>query len=89
MLDRLSAGKRLVGTKQVLKGVASGSVQSVYVALDCDPRIRAQIEDACEKAQVPLYEAATMKALGAACHIDVGAACAAIPAGENGRGKDV
>lgn len=79
MLEELSGGDRVVGTKQVLKGIAAGMFRCVYVAEDADSFLQEKIADACQKAGIPLISAPTMKELGEACRIDVGAACAALP----------
>ena len=80
MLEALSGGERVVGTKQVLKGIATGAFRCVYIAEDADSFLQEKITSACEKAGVQLITVPTMKALGEACRIDVGAACAALPA---------
>ena len=80
MLEELSSGDRVVGTKQVLKGIAAGAFRCVYVAEDVDSFLQEKIASACEKAGILLIPVASMKVLGEACRIDVGAACAALPA---------
>ena len=80
MLEELSGSERVVGTKQVLKGIANGEFRRVYIAEDADSFLQEKIAAASEKAGVELISVPTMKALGEACRIDVGAACAALPA---------
>ena len=77
MLDGLKTGSRVVGIKQTHKAVLSDTARTVFVARDAERRVLAPLMDACERSGVPLSWVETMAELGAACGIDVGAACAA------------
>lgn len=66
-----------VGTKQTLRMVELGKASEVYVAKDADPRITIKIVDLCNKQGVKLTYVDSMKTLGKACGIEVGAAMAA------------
>ena len=57
---------RVVGTKQVLRGLKSGALSQVYVANDADTFLYQRIVRAAEAAQVPVVRVPTMKELGAA-----------------------
>jgi large subunit ribosomal protein L7A len=81
--DFKPAGKRLIGTKQVLKAAAAGKLIKVYIACDAESFIAQKIRDVCGAAGVPLEEVKTMEELGKACGIEVGAACVGILAQED------
>lgn len=71
-------GNRIVGTKQVLKHLRQGNVATLYLAGDVDDAVRRMIEEAMGGQQIETVNIPTMKELGQACGIDVGAACAAL-----------
>lgn len=72
------AGKRLVvGAKQLRKALQSGRAVLVYLAEDADPAITSPIEAQCEENKVSCAWIPTMRELGRACGIEVGAAAAA------------
>lgn len=68
----------IVGTKQVLRYAETGLLISVYLADDADAFIKEKIIAACEKNQIEIRHVTSMKLLGEAFHIDVGAACAGL-----------
>ena len=78
MPERLHTDRKLIGTKQVLKALKAGRVQTAYVASDADPILREPLVEQCRAEGVELVEIATMKELGRLCGIHVGAACAAL-----------
>ncbi|MPN57235.1 Ribosome-associated protein L7Ae-like protein [bioreactor metagenome] len=78
MLEDLLSGECVVGTKQVQKALAAGTLQRVYIAEDVDPHIRARLAADCERAGVAVVSVVSMKHLGKACSIEVGAACAGL-----------
>ncbi|GGA51539.1 ribosomal L7Ae/L30e/S12e/Gadd45 family protein [Paenibacillus physcomitrellae] len=67
-----------IGTKQTMRMVQLGLAEEVYVAQDADPRITSKIVALCEESSVKIAYVDTMKNLGKACGIEVGAAMAAI-----------
>ncbi len=72
----IQAGTMKIGTKQTIKQVEIGAAAEVFVAKDADPRIAGKIINLCNKHNVKLTNVETMKQLGRACGIDVGAAMA-------------
>jgi len=66
-----------VGTKQTLRMVELGKANEVYVAKDADPRMTTKIIELCKKSGVKVTYVDSMKSLGKACGIEVGAAMAA------------
>lgn len=74
----LQASNLIVGTKQTVRALKSGHVQEVYVAIDADPRITESIIETAKEMGVPFITVDSMKKLGKACGIDVGATTVAI-----------
>lgn len=66
-----------IGTKQTTKMVELGMASEVFVAKDADPRIIAKIANLCKKTGVQVTYVDSMKQLGKACGIEVGAAMVA------------
>lgn len=78
MLEELKSAKKVVGIKQLRKALNAGSVKKVFIAEDADPLLTDPIAERCRKLDIPVISVPTMKQLGAACSICVGAAVAAI-----------
>ncbi|GAB2695757.1 ribosomal L7Ae/L30e/S12e/Gadd45 family protein [Paenibacillus thermoaerophilus] len=79
MLEHLKQAAQLsIGTKQTTKVVEEGKASEVFIAKDADPRLTSKIVSLCKKTGIPIVYAESMKQLGRACGIDVGAAMAAI-----------
>lgn len=73
-----SGAAKVVGTKQVVRGLKAGKVTRAYVANDADTFIYQEVTRAAEAAGVPCVRVATMKELGILCGVDVSAAAAGI-----------
>lgn len=67
-----------IGTKQTVRAVELGEASEVYVAMDADQRMIAKITSLCVKSDVKITEVETMRELGKACGIEVGAAMVAV-----------
>ena len=76
-LDALKNAKRVIGIKQVAKAVKRDTVEVVFIADDAESKVVEPLEMLCSEHQVPVSRVATMKELGTACSIEVGAAAAA------------
>lgn len=74
----LANSSKVVGTKQVLRGISEGTVGCVIVAEDADFALRLKVVGAAESAGVFVAYAPSMAWLGEACGIEVGAAAAGI-----------
>ncbi|MCF6094792.1 50S ribosomal protein L7ae-like protein [Microaerobacter geothermalis] len=72
------ASNTIIGTKQTLKAIESDSVAEVIIARDADKRVVSGAIKLCQEKGVPLSYVDSMKKLGRACGIDVGAAMVAI-----------
>lgn len=71
-------GKRVVGTKQVLRAVRDGRAVRVFVSRDADDFIYRQVQAACDEHQVPVTAVDTMEKLGKLCLVGVPTAAAAL-----------
>jgi len=78
VLDSLKTHKKAVGVKQSLNCVEAGNAKAVYIAKDADDKVVAPLKDLCQRKAVTVIYVESMKALGKACSIDVGAAAAAL-----------
>ncbi|MEX2415390.1 MAG: ribosomal L7Ae/L30e/S12e/Gadd45 family protein [Paenibacillaceae bacterium] len=67
-----------IGTKQTTRMVELGLALEVFVAKDADPRITLKIINLCKKMGIKVTYVDSMKQLGKACGIKVGAAVAAV-----------
>lgn len=72
------ASRRVVGARQVLRAVAAGKAERVYIARDADPFVTQPVVNACEKSGVRFEEVGTMQQLGIDCGIGVKAAVAGV-----------
>lgn len=79
MLNELASASKVVGVKQARRALASGQAKRLYLAKDADPQLTQPLADEAGKRGVEVVWAESMKALGRACGIAVGASvCAAI-----------
>ena len=78
MLDELKTQRKVVGMKQLRKALKNGQILRVFLAQDADPRLTDPLAEECAQRNVELIEVSTMKELGVACGIAVGAAAAGI-----------
>ena len=72
------ADKISIGTKQATKAIEHGQAREVFVAKDADPRVTGKVIALCKKMGVQVTYVDSMKLLGKACGIEVGAAIAAV-----------
>lgn len=75
---QMAGKKTVVGAKQIRKALGSGTALFVYLAENADPAITEPLAAACRKNKIAIGWVRTMKDLGMACGIEVGATAAAI-----------
>ena len=78
MTDLFHGEKTVVGAKQLRKAVREGRVKAAFIASDAEERVTRPVLEACQEADVSICTDYTMKDLGAACGIEVGAAVAGL-----------
>ncbi len=76
-LEALKTAKRVIGIKQVAKAVKREAATEVFIADDADAKVVEPLETLCMEQNVPVSRVSSMKELGTACNIEVGAAAAA------------
>ena len=78
MLAQLENSAKVVGAKQTKRALKEGKVSRVFLAKNADPAVIEPIEFLSGQCGVEIQWIDTMKQLGQACGIAVGAAVAAI-----------
>ena len=78
MQDLADPDKRIVGLKQVIKGIQRDIFCKIYIASDVDEVIRQKVISACNLKGMAYEEDFSMAELGNACEIEVAAATAGI-----------
>ena len=78
MLEELRGAEKVIGAKQSRRAVRDALAQQVYLACDADPALTDPIAEQCSDAGVSVFREFTMKELGQACGIEVGASAAAV-----------
>lgn len=78
MLTQLEQGEKVAGVKQVRRALQSGRAREVFLARDADPALTQPLAQLAGQQGVPARWVDTMRELGRACGIAVGAAVAAL-----------
>ena len=78
MLNESENTAKIVGVKQVRRALADSRVKQLFVARDADPHLTQPLERQAEEQGVPVNGTYSMKALGSAFGIAVGASVAAV-----------
>lgn len=78
MLEELKDSNKVVGAKQTRRALKDSRARRIYWAKDADPRVLQPLIQEAVRTRVPLEQVETMKDLGQACGIAVGAAIAAV-----------
>ncbi|WNS75603.1 50S ribosomal protein L7ae-like protein [Bacillus sp. DTU_2020_1000418_1_SI_GHA_SEK_038] len=74
----LQAKGIIIGTRQTVKALQAGTIKEIVIAKDADPKVIAKVASKATEVNVPILYVDSMKKLGKACGIDVGAAAVAI-----------
>ena len=69
-----NAENKVVGLKQLLRGLAADEVVMVYIADDADGHVKEQILSAIGEKEIHVVNVESMRELGIRCGIDVAAA---------------
>lgn len=78
LIFMLTDSSKVVGTKQVLRGLASDSLRCVVLSEDADDFLKGRIVAKAAEKGIEVVAAPSMEFLGKLCGIDVGAATAGI-----------
>ena len=74
----LTRSSKVVGSKQVLKGISNSTVRCVIVALDADAELRRKIVSAANARRVDVTYVVSKKRLGELAGVEVAAAVVGI-----------
>ena len=74
----MQANTFIVGTKQTVKALKSGTVKEVVIAEDADVMVTQKVVQTANEHNIPVLKVDSMKKLGKACGIEVGASAVAI-----------
>lgn len=78
MLEKLRTKEKVIGVKQSRRAVRDGLVQMLFLAADADPAMTAPLAQQCAGSGIPVDGTFTMRELGQAAGIQVGAAVVAL-----------
>lgn len=78
LLELKEKNKLKVGTKQSARALNEGIAETIFVAKDCEQHVIRSIVDSAKQKNIQIVYVESMKKLGKACGIDVGAATAVI-----------
>ena len=74
LIEKLNRSSKVVGSKQVLKGISDGTVRCVIVASDADAELRRKIVAAASARNVKIERVPSKRQLGEAAGVEVSAA---------------
>ena len=78
MLKELAGKEKVTGVKQSSRAVRSGQAREVFLANDADPALTGPLLEQCRERKIPVRLEFTMRQLGQAAGIQVGAAVVAV-----------
>jgi large subunit ribosomal protein L7A len=78
VLESIKSNKKTIGIRQSMKAVENGLAGTVFIAKDADEKVVRNIKELCSNSSVEVVYIDTMKQLGKACGIEVGAAVACV-----------
>ena len=78
MLSEIALCHKVVGIKQSGRALREGRARKVFLACDADPMVLSSIETLCAEGGIPVEKEATMRELGQAANIAVGASVIAL-----------
>jgi len=78
VLELLKNSNKAVGIKQTIKAVEADAAKIVFIAKDADEKIVGGLKELCLRKNIDLQYADTMKQLGKACGIEVGASAVCV-----------
>ena len=78
LLSELKNSPRIVGVKQLRKAIGRDEIRRVFLAEDAAPAVTGPIESLALEKGIPVTPVPSMKELGRACGIAVGASAAGL-----------
>lgn len=74
----LQASKVVIGTKQTVKALKDGRTKELIIASDVEAKVITNVVNLAQELNIPVTYVDSMKKLGKACGIEVGASAVAI-----------
>jgi large subunit ribosomal protein L7A len=74
----IQAKSVIIGTKQAVRALKNNLIQEVIIADDADIYLTGRVVETAKELDVPITYVDSMRMLGKACGIDVGAATVAV-----------
>jgi large subunit ribosomal protein L7A len=78
VLEVLKGSNKAIGIKQTLKAVENKTAKMVFIARDADEKVTGPLKELCMSNSIEIVYADTMKQLGKACGIEVGASAVCV-----------
>ncbi len=78
LLEKVKNEKKVVGTKQTSRALKEDKVKFVFIAQDAEKHVTKNVEELSKEKNVEIIYVDSMKKLGRACSIEVGAAVVGI-----------
>lgn len=78
LIELKRQNKLIIGTKQSSRTINDSKAKTLFVAKDCEQHVIRSIVESAKERGVQIVYVESMKKLGEACGIDVGAATAVI-----------
>ena len=78
LTDMLNGSSKVVGSKQVLKGISEGTLRCVIVASDADAELKKKIVAEASKHRLTVYYVPSKRRLGEEAGVEVATAAVGI-----------
>ena len=74
MISELASQEKVIGVKQSRRAIRDGLARQVFLAVDADPALTGPLAEQCRSRGIPVESGRSMRELGQAAGIQVGAA---------------
>ena len=78
MIGEAEKARLHVGYKQAVRALAESNAEKIFIAEDCDDKMKNDLASLANEKNTPVTYVPTMKELGSMCEIEVGASCATV-----------
>lgn len=78
MIGEAVKAKLHVGYKQAVRALAENNAEKLFIAEDCDDKMKNELSALANEKNTPVTYVPTMKELGSMCEIEVSASCATV-----------
>lgn len=78
MTGEIEKSRLHVGYKQAVRALNENNAEKVFIAEDCDDKMKNDLSSLASEKNTPVTYVPTMKELGTMCEIEVSASCATV-----------